>query len=77
MKNTGKFSSSLLHPRYWFTWFGLGVLWLLVQLPYPVLMRLGAVPAKSLAISCSAASVLPVVTSNSAFRASAKKKQNI
>jgi len=42
MKNTGKFSSSLLHPRYWFTWFGLGVLWLLVQLPYPVLMRLGA-----------------------------------
>ncbi|WHQ75534.1 kdo(2)-lipid IV(A) palmitoleoyltransferase [Pantoea sp. Lij88] len=42
MKNTGKFSRSLLHPRYWFTWFGLGVLWLLVQLPYPVLMRLGA-----------------------------------
>ena len=42
MKNTGKFSSSLLHPRYWFTWFGLGVLWLLVQLPYPVLIRLGA-----------------------------------
>ena len=42
MKNTGKFSSSLLHPRYWFTWFGLGILWLLVQLPYPVLMRLGA-----------------------------------
>jgi len=31
-----------LHPRYWFTWFGLGVLWLLVQLPYPVLLWLGA-----------------------------------
>lgn len=42
MKNTRQFSSTLLHPRYWFTWFGLGILWLLVQLPYPVLMRLGA-----------------------------------
>ncbi len=29
-------------PRYWFTWFGLGVLWLLVQLPYPVLRLLGS-----------------------------------
>ncbi|NIF24084.1 MULTISPECIES: kdo(2)-lipid IV(A) palmitoleoyltransferase [Pantoea] len=42
MKNSSCFNSSLLHPRYWFTWFGLGVLWLLVQLPYPVLIRLGA-----------------------------------
>lgn len=30
-----------LHPRYWLTWFGLGVLWLWVQLPYPVLCFLG------------------------------------
>ncbi|MEG3110563.1 MULTISPECIES: kdo(2)-lipid IV(A) palmitoleoyltransferase [unclassified Pantoea] len=42
MKITGQFSASLLHPRYWVTWFGLGVLWLLVQLPYPILIRLGA-----------------------------------
>jgi len=32
---------SLLHPRYWFTWLGLGLLWLVVQLPYPWLMALG------------------------------------
>lgn len=38
---TCKFSREFLHPRYWLTWFGLGVLWLLVQLPYPVLCFLG------------------------------------
>lgn len=37
-----KFTLALLHPRYWFTWFGLGVLWLLVQLPYPALLWLGS-----------------------------------
>ncbi|MBS0848771.1 kdo(2)-lipid IV(A) palmitoleoyltransferase [Citrobacter sp. JGM124] len=31
----------LLHPRYWLTWFGIGVLWLWVQLPYPLLMKMG------------------------------------
>ena len=36
-----KFSRAFLHPRYWLTWFGVGVLWLLVQLPYPVLCFLG------------------------------------
>ena len=46
MKKTGKFSPSLLHPRYWFTWFGLSILWLLVQLPYPILIRLGASAGK-------------------------------
>ena len=35
------FKASFLHPRYWLTWFGLGVLFLLVQLPYPVMYRLG------------------------------------
>lgn len=30
-----------LHPRYWLLWLGLGVLFLLVQMPYPVLVRLG------------------------------------
>lgn len=32
---------AFLHPRYWLTWFGVGILWLLVQLPYPVLRFLG------------------------------------
>lgn len=41
MPQPQKFSLALLHPRYWLTWFGLGVLWLLVQLPYPLLRRLG------------------------------------
>ncbi|RLR18446.1 kdo(2)-lipid IV(A) palmitoleoyltransferase, partial [Sodalis-like symbiont of Bactericera trigonica] len=41
MPQPQKFSPALLHPRYWLTWFGLGVLWLLVHLPYPVLRRLG------------------------------------
>jgi len=36
-----RFRASFLHPRYWLTWFGLGILFLLVQLPYPVLYRLG------------------------------------
>ncbi len=51
-----KFSTALLHPRYWLTWLGIGVLcWVLayfgwscncptrlvVQLPYPVIYRLG------------------------------------
>ena len=35
------FNIAFLHPRNWVTWFGLGLLWLLVQLPYPVLSRLG------------------------------------
>lgn len=36
-----KFLRVFLHPRYWVTWFGLGVLWLLVQLPYPAIHKLG------------------------------------
>ncbi|MCT4704374.1 kdo(2)-lipid IV(A) palmitoleoyltransferase [Enterobacteriaceae bacterium H16N7] len=35
------FSKTLLHPRYWLTWFGLAILWLWVQLPYPVLLKMG------------------------------------
>ena len=31
----------LLHPRYWPTWLGLGLLWLLVQLPWKAQMWLG------------------------------------
>ncbi|VXD02924.1 palmitoleoyl-acyl carrier protein (ACP)-dependent acyltransferase [Enterobacterales bacterium 8AC] len=41
MKPPQKFQHAFLHPRYWLTWFGLGVLFLLVQLPYPVLHKLG------------------------------------
>lgn len=35
------FSMRLLHPRYWLTWFGVGVLFILVQLPYPLLLSIG------------------------------------
>jgi len=35
------FKPALLHPRYWLMWFGLGLLWLVVLLPYPLLLRLG------------------------------------
>src|SRR5471030_911903 len=41
MADPQRFSLKLLHPRYWLTWFGLGVLFLLVQLPYPWLHALG------------------------------------
>ncbi|WP_187374047.1 kdo(2)-lipid IV(A) palmitoleoyltransferase [Pseudenterobacter timonensis] len=37
-----KFERAFLQPRHWLTWFGLGLLWLLIQLPYPVLQLLGS-----------------------------------
>lgn len=39
--NENRFRGAFLSPRYWLLWLGLGVLWLLVQLPYPWLLRLG------------------------------------
>lgn len=36
-----RFRISFLYPRYWSLWLGLGLLWLLVRLPYPCLIRLG------------------------------------
>lgn len=30
-----------MHPRYWLTWCGIALLYLLVQLPYPLLCQLG------------------------------------
>ncbi|WMY96606.1 MAG: LpxL/LpxP family Kdo(2)-lipid IV(A) lauroyl/palmitoleoyl acyltransferase (plasmid) [Arsenophonus sp.] len=36
-----KFLLFLLHPRYWLTWVGLIVLFFLVQLPYPILIKVG------------------------------------
>ena len=35
------FNKQLLHPCNWLTWFGLGILWLIVQLPYPLLHFIG------------------------------------
>ncbi len=35
------FSRALLHPRFWPLWLGLGLLWLVVQLPYVWLLALG------------------------------------
>ena len=39
--NRPEFKAAFLHPRYWLLWLGLGLLWLLAQLPYALLMRLG------------------------------------
>ncbi|MDR2309244.1 MAG: lipid A biosynthesis lauroyl acyltransferase [Paucimonas sp.] len=36
-----RFRPSFLHPRFWGLWLGLGLLWLVVQLPYRVLLGLG------------------------------------
>ncbi|HGJ5859128.1 MAG TPA: Kdo(2)-lipid IV(A) acyltransferase [Arsenophonus nasoniae] len=35
------FKISYLHPQYWLTWLGIGLLYLLVLLPYPVIYWLG------------------------------------
>lgn len=36
-----RFRASFVHPRFWPLWLGLGLLWLVVQLPYRVLLFLG------------------------------------
>lgn len=36
-----KFTKNLLHPRYWLTWVGIGIWYILVLLPYPVIYQLG------------------------------------
>ncbi|NDL61934.1 Kdo(2)-lipid IV(A) acyltransferase [Acerihabitans arboris] len=41
MTHIPTFNRSLLHPRFWFTWIGIGLLYLVVLLPYPLLYRLG------------------------------------
>jgi KDO2-lipid IV(A) lauroyltransferase len=35
------FHRSLLAPRHWPAWLGVGVIWLVARLPYPVLLRIG------------------------------------
>lgn len=41
MKPLPCFTRSFLHPTYWVTWLGLILLFLLVQLPFPFLQKLG------------------------------------
>lgn len=41
MSDTPTKRENLWHPRYWLTWLGLGLLWLVVQLPWHWQMRLG------------------------------------
>lgn len=36
-----RFEREFLRPRYWLLWIGLGILYLLVLLPYPLIYRLG------------------------------------
>jgi KDO2-lipid IV(A) lauroyltransferase len=36
-----RFKASFLHPRFWPLWLGLGLLWLIVQLPFRVLLVIG------------------------------------
>ncbi|MEZ2686438.1 Kdo(2)-lipid IV(A) acyltransferase [Proteus vulgaris] len=35
------FKKTFLQPKYWLTWFGIGLLYILVLLPYPVIYWLG------------------------------------
>ncbi len=39
--NAPRFTAALLHPRHWPTWLGLGLLWLIIRLPFPWLCALG------------------------------------
>ncbi len=42
MRSCRCLSFEFFRPRYWSTWFGITCLWLIVQLPYPILAKLGA-----------------------------------
>ena len=61
MKHSG-FDIAFLHPRYWLLWLGLGLLWLLTQLPYRALLVLGR--ALGLLMFCGAAKRRHIVTRN-------------
>ncbi|MBK4716351.1 MULTISPECIES: Kdo(2)-lipid IV(A) acyltransferase [Tenebrionibacter/Tenebrionicola group] len=41
MTHLPQFSRALLHPRYWPLWLGIGLLYLAVLLPYPVIRYIG------------------------------------
>jgi KDO2-lipid IV(A) lauroyltransferase len=36
-----RFQARFLHPRFWLLWLGLGLLWLIVQLPFRALLMIG------------------------------------
>ena len=38
-----RFRAVFFHPRFWLLWLGLGLLWLIVQLPYRALLAIGRV----------------------------------
>ncbi|MFL1563823.1 lipid A biosynthesis lauroyl acyltransferase [Pseudomonas sp. O64] len=38
-----RFRAVFLHPRFWLLWLGLGLLWLITQLPYRALVTIGRV----------------------------------
>jgi len=38
-----EFSRALLHPRYWLTWLGIGLFYLITLLPLPVIDKIGAI----------------------------------
>jgi Kdo2-lipid IVA lauroyltransferase/acyltransferase len=40
--NPPSFNYCLLSPKYWTTWLGFGIWWLLAQLPYSLQMRMGS-----------------------------------
>lgn len=41
-QNTHQDYRNFLHPRYWLTWTGFGLLWLITLLPFPIMVRIGA-----------------------------------
>ena len=41
MEKSRGFKLSFLNPKYFMLWLGMGILWCLVQLPYPLLLWLG------------------------------------
>ncbi|VFP84371.1 Lipid A biosynthesis palmitoleoyltransferase [Candidatus Erwinia haradaeae] len=41
MQRASNFDRELMLPRYWITWFGISILFLIVCLPYPLLYRFG------------------------------------
>ena len=41
MSSAPPFQAAFFHPRYWPTWLGLGLLWLLCWLPIPLLLNFG------------------------------------
>lgn len=45
-----KFEIYLMHPKYWVVWFGLGFMWILVQLPYRFHLVLGKLVGRLLLV---------------------------